>query len=69
MDYTLDQQLAEIDREITMRKRMYPTWVDRGTLRPEAAERQLGALEAARETVRKTRQDQQMTGMNGKRIE
>lgn len=69
MEPTLDEQLAELDREIVMRQRMYPRWISAGTLNQPQADRQMQRLQAARETVRKARQDQSMTGMNGQRID
>lgn len=68
-EFTYDQQLAEVDRELAMRRRLYPQWVAKGTLRAETADRQIAIMEAVRETVRQRRQDQQMTGMNGRRID
>lgn len=67
---TFDQQLAEIDRELAMRKRLYPQWVERGTLRQDTADRQVAILQAVRETVREARQNKQMTSeLTGRRID
>ena len=69
MDIPIDDQLAELDRELAMRRRLYPQWVSRGTLSQAAADRQIRRLEAARDTVRKARQDAQMSLLNGKRMD
>jgi hypothetical protein len=62
---SLDEQLAELDRELGMRRKLYPRWIVAGTLKRDRADAQLAALEAARETVRQARQREAMTGMNG----
>lgn len=64
----LDKQLDEIDRELMMRRRMYPQWVAKGSMKPEQSEYQLKLLEEIKETVRQARQDSMMRGMNGNRI-
>lgn len=69
MTISLDHQLAELDRELAMRRRLYPGWVARGTLKQATADRQIAVMEAARETVRQARQRESMTGMNGRLIE
>lgn len=64
----LDKQLDEIDRELMMRRRMYPQWVAKGSMKPEQSEYQLKLLEEIKETVRQARQDSMMRGTNGERI-
>jgi hypothetical protein len=69
-DASLDDQLKEIDRELAMRERLYPQWVARGTLRQSTADRQIAIMKAVHETVRKARQEKQMTSaLTGKRID
>jgi hypothetical protein len=41
------EQIAEINREIALRKRVYPLWVKDGRLRQEKADRQIAQLKAA----------------------
>lgn len=60
-----DQQLAELDRELAMRRNVYPKWVRDGRMKEATADRQIAALEAARETVRQARQAEVMRGMDG----
>lgn len=43
---TLDQEIAELRREIAMRRRLYPQWVANNRLTQEAASRQIDCLEA-----------------------
>lgn len=69
-EFTYDQQLAELDRELARRRRLYPGWITKGTLHQDKADRQIAMLEAARETVRMARHDKQMTSaLTGKRID
>ena len=68
--YTLDEQYLEVQREIAIRKRVYPGWVENGRLTDEKATRQLGCMEAVLETVRKARQAEAMTSkLTGERID
>lgn len=53
-EYTLEEQLEELERELKVRERVYPRWVnaDPPKLTPAASERQLGRLRAAIETIK-----------------
>lgn len=64
-----DEQMKEIDRELAMRRRLYPQWVERGSLKQSVADRQIKLMEDVRETVREARQRALMTGMDGKPID
>ena len=48
---SLGEQLAEIDRELTMRSRVYPGLVTRRKMRQSEADYQIACMEAIRETV------------------
>lgn len=50
-DITLDQQIAEVRRELAMREKLYPKWVSEKRLKPEAAERCLNAMKAVLATL------------------
>jgi len=39
-------KLSEIRREIAMRRRLYPGWVAKGTMRQVTADRQIAIMEA-----------------------
>lgn len=70
MSVSLDDQWKELQRELAMRKRLYPQWISNGTLHPKAAAERIAALEAAAETVREARMRQSMTSvLTGKPIE
>lgn len=44
---TLDEILAELEREVVVRKRVFPRWVDNGQLKQELADRRIQLMEAA----------------------
>jgi hypothetical protein len=50
--YWLAAQIAELSREMTVRRSVYPRWVAEGKLPPDVASARLGALSAALETLR-----------------
>jgi hypothetical protein len=41
-----EEMLAEVEREIALRRRVYPRWVEAGRLKLDRAERQIAVLEA-----------------------
>ena len=41
---TLDDEIAEVSREIELRERNYPKWIDMGRLRQDHADRRLAVL-------------------------
>lgn len=44
--YSRDQKLREVEREVQMRKRLYPRWVREGRMTAEQADRAIGIMEA-----------------------
>lgn len=50
---TLDAQVKEIEREIALRRRVYPRWTEAGKLSQAAAERQIAVMEAVAATLRR----------------
>lgn len=50
---SLADQLAELERELALRLKVYPGWIREKKLSPEAAERRLSTLRAAIATIRK----------------
>ena len=48
---TLRQQITELKRELTMRSKVYPAMVARGTLPPREAERRTAHMAAALATL------------------
>jgi transcription elongation GreA/GreB family factor len=51
MSIPLNEQIAEVEREIRMRARVYPDWIEKKRLKPETAETKLAALRAAQSTL------------------
>jgi hypothetical protein len=44
-------QIAEIEREIALRRRVYPRWIQIGRMKQDDADRHIATLEAARVTL------------------
>lgn len=44
--YTDDQKRAAIEREIKMRRRVYPRWVENGRMTVEQADHEIAVMEA-----------------------
>ncbi len=44
-------QITCVRREIAMRERVYPKWVNAGRMKAEAAEREIAAMRAVLETL------------------
>jgi hypothetical protein len=51
---TLPEQIAEIEREIELRRRVYPRWVADRKLTQGTADRQIAAMEAVLRTLQRT---------------
>ncbi len=49
---TLAAQITEIEREIKVRRRVYPRFVQNGQISQAAADRQLAVMEAVADTLR-----------------
>lgn len=47
-----EEVLIEIEREIALRRRVYPRWVDQGKLKLDRAERQIALMEEAARLLR-----------------
>lgn len=48
---TLNEQIAEVRRELNMRRHVYPRFVERGRLTQAQADERIALLEAVRETL------------------
>ena len=49
---TIDDEIQELEREIVLRKRVYPRWVAAGRLTQGKADRQIAVLKSAAERLR-----------------
>ena len=47
-----DAQIKEVEREIALRRRVYPRWVESGRLTEAAAARQIAVMEAVARSLR-----------------
>ena len=43
---TIDEQVAEVKREIAMRQRLYPKWIEAGSMKKSKADFQILVMEA-----------------------
>jgi hypothetical protein len=48
---TLDEQIASISREIAIRERVYPKWVETGKMKKPAADHEIACMKAALGTL------------------
>lgn len=55
MAIPISKQIAEIERELSTRKRVYPRWVDRQRLTPRVAQDRIEILEAVLATLEASR--------------
>lgn len=53
VEYTIEEQIEEIDRELRLRERVYPRWINaaKPKLSPQQADKQMGRLRAARDSL------------------
>lgn len=49
---SLDEQISEVQREIALRKRVYPRWVSEGKIQKEQADLQILTMEAVSWTLK-----------------
>lgn len=50
-NFTLPQQIESVRREIGMRERVYPNWVDAKKLKPEKADYEIACMRAVLRTL------------------
>jgi hypothetical protein len=49
---SLQEQIACIEREIALRRRVYPRWIEQGRLKPDKAEREIECMCAVLKTLK-----------------
>jgi len=52
MNIPIERQIKCIDRELAIRKRVYPRWVDAERMTQEDADDEIASMEAALETLK-----------------
>jgi hypothetical protein len=53
---SLDEQIVCVEREIGMRERLYPRWVDSGKMKLDMAEREIGRMKAVLESLHRLKE-------------
>jgi hypothetical protein len=63
---SLDEQIQEVQREIALRKRVYPRWIQEGKIQKEKADLQILTMEAVlwtlNEKAKETKPQQDLFG-------
>jgi hypothetical protein len=49
--YTMQEQIACIRRELAMRERVYPKWVQAGRMEAEKADHEINCMQAVHDTL------------------
>lgn len=52
----IDEQIAEVEREIALRERVYPNWVAKGRMNQARADEAMARIRAALTTLRYMRE-------------
>lgn len=52
---TLDDMIGAVEREIVMRRRVYPRWVSQGKMPRDKAEREIELMIAVKDALEMTR--------------
>jgi len=64
-DISIDEQIACVRREIGMRERVYPTWVDRKRMSAKQAENELTRMRAVLATLEQIKADRSTPDLLG----
>lgn len=59
----LGYQIAELERELKVRARVYARWVQTAKMKPEVASRQIEHMEAARDTLLRVLAAEELSAM------
>jgi hypothetical protein len=51
---TIDEQIAEVRRELAMRNKVYPKWIEAGSMKKSKADFQILAMEAVLISLQET---------------
>ena len=65
---TLEEQIAEAQRELALRRRCYPQWVKSGKLAHEDAYHQLQCMEAIVRTLMRVDAEQRQLSLFGTQV-
>lgn len=57
---TIEDQIKAVEREISMRRRVYPNWVASKRMSQEKADKEIAAMEAVLETLKQVQQQSRL---------
>ena len=57
---TIEDQIKAVEREIGMRRRVYPNWVASKRMSQEKADKEIAAMEAVLETLKEVQKQGQL---------
>lgn len=57
---TIDEQIKAVEREISMRRRVYPRWVENKRMSQEKAVKEVKAMEAVLETLKEVQKQSRL---------
>jgi len=57
---TIEDQIKAVEREIGMRRRVYPNWVASKRMSQEKADKEIAAMEAVLETLKQVQKQGQL---------
>ena len=57
---TIEDQIKAVEREISMRRRVYPNWVASKRMSKEKADKEIAAMEAVLETLKEVQKQGQL---------
>jgi len=66
--FTLEEQIAEVKREILLRKACYPAWVKHGKLTQAEASRQLQLMVEVLKTLHRLDVEQRQLALFGREV-
>ena len=57
---TIDEQIKAVEREISMRRRVYPRWVENKRMSREKADKEIATMEAVLETLKEVQKQSRL---------
>ena len=59
---TIDEQIAEVKRELGLRQKLYPRWIEKRTLKQENADRQMALMQSILDTLKQLKGNERDSG-------
>lgn len=57
---TIEDQIKAVEREISMRRRVYPRWVENKRMSREKADKEIATMEAVLETLKEVQKQSRL---------